>query len=99
MIALEGDEVETSDGGVVLNPGAIWVEGDNAEKSIDSNNYGPICLGLVVGKASHVIWPPGGLVTYVQGVPILQKYGSTKSGEWPQEVDLERFSYKTPNFP
>ena len=62
MIALEGDEVETSAGGVVLNPGAIWVEGDNAEKSIDSNNYGPICLGLVVGKASHVVWPPGVLI-------------------------------------
>ena len=61
VIALEGDEVETSDASsvVTLNRGAAWVEGDNAQNSIDSNTYGPICVGLVVGKASHVIWPPG----------------------------------------
>ena len=64
VIALEGDEVEPSSDAasssvVTLNRGAAWVEGDNAQNSIDSNSYGPICLGLVVGKASHVIWPPG----------------------------------------
>lgn len=62
VIALEGDEVETSAASsIVLNRGAAWVEGDNALNSIDSNTYGPICLGLVVGKASHVLWPPGNL--------------------------------------
>ena len=62
VIALEGDEVETSAASsVVLKRGAAWVEGDNALNSIDSNTYGPICLGLVVGKASHVVWPPGHL--------------------------------------
>ena len=64
VIALEGDEVEPSSDAasssvVTLKRGAAWVEGDNAQNSIDSNTYGPICLGLVVGKASHVIWPPG----------------------------------------
>ena len=62
VIALEGDEVETSAASsVVLKRGAAWVEGDNALNSIDSNTYGPICLGLAVGKASHVVWPPGHL--------------------------------------
>lgn len=36
----------------------VWVEGDNAFHSIDSNNFGPISNGLVVGKAVKVIWPP-----------------------------------------
>lgn len=43
---------------VTLDKGSCWVEGDNARNSLDSNAYGPISLGLVVGTASHVIWPP-----------------------------------------
>ena len=37
--------------------GHIWVEGDNSASSIDSNNYGPIPMGLVQGKAVCVIFP------------------------------------------
>ncbi|EGV65623.1 hypothetical protein CANTEDRAFT_101982 [Yamadazyma tenuis ATCC 10573] len=36
----------------------LWVEGDNEFHSIDSNNFGPISQGLVVGKVVNVIWPP-----------------------------------------
>lgn len=36
----------------------IWVEGDNVYHSIDSNNFGPISNGLVIGRAVQVIWPP-----------------------------------------
>lgn len=36
----------------------LWVEGDNITRSIDSNKFGPISSGLVVGKAICVIWPP-----------------------------------------
>ncbi|SCU94522.1 LADA_0G09032g1_1 [Lachancea dasiensis] len=36
----------------------VWVEGDNAFHSTDSNNFGPISTGLVIGKAIGVIWPP-----------------------------------------
>lgn len=35
----------------------VWVEGDNAFHSIDSNTFGPISQGLVVGKVIAVIWP------------------------------------------
>ncbi|KAG7696148.1 hypothetical protein KL930_003175 [Ogataea haglerorum] len=34
----------------------IWVEGDNVH-SIDSNTYGPVSTGLVIGKATYLIWP------------------------------------------
>ncbi|KAI5956203.1 hypothetical protein KGF54_000678 [Candida jiufengensis] len=33
-----------------------WVEGDNVH-SIDSNEFGPISKGLVVGKVILVLWP------------------------------------------
>ncbi|EDO18348.1 hypothetical protein Kpol_1013p19 [Vanderwaltozyma polyspora DSM 70294] len=36
----------------------LWVEGDNVFHSIDSNKFGPISSGLVIGKAVKVIWPP-----------------------------------------
>lgn len=35
----------------------LWVEGDNQFHSIDSNNFGPVSQGLVVGKVTNVIWP------------------------------------------
>lgn len=35
----------------------LWVEGDNAFHSIDSNTFGAISLGLVVGKVVLLMWP------------------------------------------
>ena len=43
---------------MTIKEGSCWVEGDNGSNSIDSNNYGPINVGLVVGTASHIVWPP-----------------------------------------
>lgn len=36
----------------------IWVEGDNSFHSIDSNQFGPITQGLVLGKVVSIMWPP-----------------------------------------
>ncbi|XP_054780251.1 uncharacterized protein LOC129287976 [Prosopis cineraria] len=38
--------------------GHCWVEGDNAASSLDSNSFGPIPLGLVGGRVTHIVWPP-----------------------------------------
>ncbi|EMG46338.1 Mitochondrial inner membrane protease subunit, putative [Candida maltosa Xu316] len=35
----------------------IWVEGDNSLHSVDSNKFGPISQGLVVGKVITIVWP------------------------------------------
>lgn len=43
---------------VLIPQGHIWVEGDNIH-SIDSNTYGPISRGLVVGKVVFSLWPFG----------------------------------------
>lgn len=37
--------------------GHIWIEGDNWRKSLDSNDFGPISLSLVVGRAERILWP------------------------------------------
>lgn len=39
----------------------LWVEGDNAFHSIDSNDFGPISQGLIVGKVVSILWPFGRL--------------------------------------
>mmetsp|Transcript_12428 Transcript_12428/g.22237 ORF Transcript_12428/g.22237 Transcript_12428/m.22237 type:complete len:166 (-) Transcript_12428:74-571(-) len=39
--------------------GRCWVEGDNRAESGDSRNlYGPVHLGLLEGRVTHVVWPP-----------------------------------------
>ncbi|CAD6209558.1 unnamed protein product [Miscanthus lutarioriparius] len=38
--------------------GHCWVEGDNSARSWDSRAFGPIPLGLVQGRVTHIIWPP-----------------------------------------
>lgn len=70
VVALQGDRVtplphypsyaELQGKGLVVPYGHIWVEGDvedgSKEKvSLDSNSFGPIAVGLVMGKAKYVI--------------------------------------------
>ncbi|CAN6715592.1 unnamed protein product [Malus baccata var. baccata] len=43
---------------VVKIPGHCWVEGDNSSSSLDSRSFGPIPLGLVEGRVTHILWPP-----------------------------------------
>lgn len=61
VIGMEYDFVRPKKNRKVLHfirKGHVWVEGDNSEHSRDSNNYGPISMGLITAKATHVIWPP-----------------------------------------
>ncbi|KAI0013143.1 LexA/Signal peptidase [Xylariaceae sp. FL0662B] len=62
IIGLEGDIIRTRNPypapTVLVPPGHIWVEGDGGEReSRDSNDYGPISTGLIIGKVTHVLWP------------------------------------------
>ncbi|MCL4139053.1 UNVERIFIED_CONTAM: hypothetical protein GTU68_026340 [Idotea baltica] len=61
IIALEGDLVRTigyKKSYFRVPPGHCWVEGDNTGHSLDSNLFGPISVGLITAKASHIVWPP-----------------------------------------
>ena len=68
VIAVENDLVRTdgrwseetgNDDLVRIPRGHAWVQGDNLSNTVDSNKYGPVSLGLTIGVATHIVWPPG----------------------------------------
>ncbi|XP_076927979.1 uncharacterized protein LOC143591750 [Bidens hawaiensis] len=58
IVAMEGDYISDTSGAKKVPEGHCWVEGDNSAFSSDSRTYGPIPLGLIQGRVTHVIWPP-----------------------------------------
>lgn len=62
IIAREGEWVAVNLGGFFARfkvpPGKLWVEGDNRDHSLDSRRFGAIPVGLILGRAKCVIWPP-----------------------------------------
>lgn len=54
---------------VRIPEGHCWVEGDHTGHSMDSNNFGPVSLGLVTAKASHIVWPPSRWQSIKSSVP------------------------------
>jgi len=60
VVGLAGDLVEPilhRSKKVRVPKGHCWIEGDNHRKSIDSNEFGPVPLGLIQSKAVGVLWP------------------------------------------
>ncbi len=70
IVALQGDRVfplahypefeALNSKGLIVPFGHMWVEGDVSDSnkkhaSMDSNIYGPVSTGLVMGRATHVI--------------------------------------------
>lgn len=61
VIACQGDTVKTlgyKETFIKVPPGNVWVEGDYTANSMDSNTFGPVPLGLLTAKATHIVWPP-----------------------------------------
>ncbi|KAJ9540143.1 hypothetical protein OSB04_026649 [Centaurea solstitialis] len=60
ITAMPGDwiSVPYSYDAVKIPEGHCWVEGDNPTNSLDSRSFGPIPLGLIRGRATHIVWPP-----------------------------------------
>ncbi|GFQ91306.1 mitochondrial inner membrane protease subunit 2 [Trichonephila clavata] len=60
VIAVEGETIRASDKRrfVFVPMGHCWVEGDHVTHSMDSNFFGPVSVGLIFAKASHIVWPP-----------------------------------------
>ncbi|XP_019161226.1 PREDICTED: mitochondrial inner membrane protease subunit 2-like [Ipomoea nil] len=71
ITALPGDWIGTphSYDAVIIPEGHCWVEGDNAASSFDSRSYGPIPLGLICGRVTHIIWPPQRIGTVERSPP------------------------------
>ncbi|XP_066154050.1 mitochondrial inner membrane protease subunit 2 [Euwallacea fornicatus] len=61
VVGLQGDIIRTlsyKDHIVEIPDGHFWIEGDHTGHSMDSNNFGPVSLGLLTAKASLIVWPP-----------------------------------------
>uniref|UniRef100_A0ACD6A1S8 Uncharacterized protein n=2 Tax=Avena sativa TaxID=4498 RepID=A0ACD6A1S8_AVESA len=60
LIGLPGDWISVPETAEIrkIPEGHCWVEGDNGSVSWDSRCYGPVPLGLVQGRVTHVVWPP-----------------------------------------
>lgn len=58
-VGLNGDLRQASphESAVSIPPGHMWLEGDNRECSNDSRNYGPIPMGLLLGKVVIRLFP------------------------------------------
>ncbi|KAF6998161.1 hypothetical protein CFC21_014304 [Triticum aestivum] len=71
LIGLPGDWVSVPDKEEIrqIPEGHCWVEGDNGTASWDSRSYGPVPLGLVQGRVTHVLWPPSKMGRVDKRVP------------------------------
>ncbi|XP_050302210.1 mitochondrial inner membrane protease subunit 2 [Anthonomus grandis grandis] len=61
VVGVQGDIVKTlgyRDHIIKVPEGHFWIEGDHTGHSMDSNNFGPVSLGLLTAKASCIVWPP-----------------------------------------
>jgi inner membrane protease subunit 1 len=72
VVALEGDAVAVPGrpAPVVIPPGHVWLEGDNAHNSSDSREYGPVPGGLIRGRLVARVWPPHAARLFRAGDPI-----------------------------
>lgn len=61
-----------------IPPSHVWLEGDNIH-SIDSNQFGPVSLGLLVGKGTKIVFPPS-------------RYGPIPSGGRDARADAVKFA-------
>lgn len=60
IIALPGDTVvplRKKDTVVPIPAGHVWVEGDEAFHSRDSNSFGTVPIGLINAKVNYILWP------------------------------------------
>ena len=70
LMGMEGDKITSTNPNtgkvkrVIVPKGHVWLEGDNADQSRDSREYGPIPYALLSGRAFCKIWPLGGVKSF-----------------------------------
>ncbi|KAI9819333.1 MAG: hypothetical protein M1832_004038 [Thelocarpon impressellum] len=88
VVALEGDSVRphprypTGQALVQVPPGHVWVEGEDAFRSVDSNDFGPLSTSLIMARVTHVLWP----LSRAGRIPVAEKGGARvvrREGERP----------------
>lgn len=73
-------------GKIVVPYGHVWLEGDNAEKSLDSRDFGPVSRGLIEARAIW-IWRGWGDVRRVgDGRSVRERKGGSRVVEGRMDV-------------
>ncbi|KAH0834772.1 LexA signal peptidase [Lanmaoa asiatica] len=67
---------------VLVPEGHIWVEGDEPFRTLDSNTFGPVPLGLVDAKLSYIIWPLHRLGPLQPPERPVSKIGVPRDSQW-----------------
>lgn len=57
LVAGPGDRVPVPGALTFVPKGHAWLEGDNANNSMDSRVFGPVPFGLVRGRVVFKVWP------------------------------------------
>lgn len=57
IVTKDGKDLQTQSQYIKIPKGRCWVESDEPFHGVDSNTFGPIPVGLLKGKVSHVVWP------------------------------------------
>lgn len=83
IIAKEGETIKPlkKNKYVIVPAGHCWVEGDHGTHSMDSNFFGPVAMGLILAKASHIVWPPS---RWRRLDPHLPKDRKPLTAQWPK---------------
>ncbi|KAF8434585.1 peptidase S24/S26A/S26B/S26C [Boletus edulis BED1] len=86
VVAVADDFVQTlppyPDAEVFVPEGHIWVEGDEPFRTLDSNTFGPVPLGLVDAKLSYIIWPLHRIGPLNHPEPPISKMGVPRDSHW-----------------
>lgn len=88
VVGLEGDIVHTRPDSkqqqlVVVPRGQLWVEGDGALHSLDSNSYGPIPVSLVAARVTHIVFPPARMGAVSQAEGLVRRGALVRRAEEP----------------
>ena len=89
VVGLPGDLVTRRDGNgssVLVPQGHLWVEGDNAEYSNDSNHFGPVAAGLVCARVDALLWPLSDFGRRVRSRPPPSGRVMTSRGHWSAQA-------------
>lgn len=57
IVAIRPPHKKNTERFIRVPQGKCWVEGDEGFHSRDSTDFGPVPLGLMVGRVEYIIWP------------------------------------------
>ncbi|EGN91806.1 hypothetical protein SERLA73DRAFT_191976 [Serpula lacrymans var. lacrymans S7.3] len=95
IVATQGDMVKTlppyPDKEVCVPAGHVWIEGDEPFRTLDSNRFGPVPIGLLDSILIYIVWPLDRIGPLRKPTVPFIKQGSPRNSNWYKDMAaLER---------